>query len=205
MRQQDRDRRRRDAADPRRLTDRARSDRFELLDDLVRQPRDVAKVELVGDAHRVGARDPRGVGLLAAQVALVAELDRDALERRRRSPAIGATPPAAAISSTARQSSSGRRNSSASVARRPTSGAEPYRASAALTASRADDDAPRARARARPRARRATPRTRASARRRRGRARGRSASGDRPRCPRAAAAGTRRATSACDTARSCRA
>src|SRR5262245_56807008 len=55
MSQQDRDRGGRDAADPRRLTDRARPDLFELLDDLVRQSRNSPIVDLVGHAHGIGA------------------------------------------------------------------------------------------------------------------------------------------------------
>ena len=83
VRHQDGDCRRRHAADPRCLPDGARANRLELLDDLVREPGDVAIDDPVGDLHVVGLRELRGVGLLAAQVAVVGQLDLDALERRR--------------------------------------------------------------------------------------------------------------------------
>src|SRR5258706_10949880 len=66
MRHQDSNRRRGHAADARGLPQRARSDRHELLDHLARQPRDHRDVELVGNAHVVGALHARGVALLAA-------------------------------------------------------------------------------------------------------------------------------------------
>ena len=207
MRQQDRDRCRRHAADPGRLADGARPDRLELLDHLVRQPRDVAIVEVVRETRTPSARasaPPRPPGGAGSPRTSSSISTRSSARRARRRGA--ARPPArgdlldrAPVELGPAQQLGERR----APARR--SAPTPCRASASLTASVPTTRRARARSCAgrelgAPGLERAPALVIDEAERG-----GRSASGDRRRCPRAAAAGTRRATSSCGTARRCRA